>query len=108
MPSPAPRTSDASRDFVTTRKLDQTEVCVYERGTGRPLLLIHGQFGDHLDWEPVLQPLSERYRVIAPDLPGFGDSSKPDASYSAEFFTRHLKLLLDALGVDRAAVAGNS
>ena len=79
-----------------------------DRGRGPALLLIHGMFGDHLDWEPILQPLAERHRVIAVDLPGFGDSEKPDVAYTPEFFTKHLVDLLDALGIEKATVVGNS
>jgi pimeloyl-ACP methyl ester carboxylesterase len=42
-----------------------------------PLVLIHAMFVDFLDWEPVLEPLSQSHRVIAVDLPSFGLSSKP-------------------------------
>lgn len=80
----------------------------YDRGSGPALLLIHGMFGDHLDWEPVLASLAERYRVIAVDLPGFGNSDKPDIDYTAALFTTELIRLLDQLGIQKAAVAGNS
>ena len=80
----------------------------YDRGSGPALLLIHGMFGDHLDWEPVLESLAERRRVIAVDLPGFGDSAKPDIDYSASTFTQQIVKLLDELGIERIAVAGNS
>ena len=80
----------------------------YDRGSGQPLLLIHGMWGDHLDWEPVLEPLSERYRVIAVDLPGFGQSEADHIEYTAAFFTERLQRLLTRLGIDRVAVCGNS
>ena len=47
-------------------------------------------------------------RAYAPDLPGFGGSDKPAADYSPAFFARFVAAYLDALGVERAAVAGNS
>ena len=94
----------------------------YDRGSpaaSGPLLLIHGMFGDHLDWETVLEPLARpsysspgframNHRVIAVDLPGFGDSEKPERDYTAEFFLAVLDELLESLGVERAAVVGNS
>lgn len=79
-----------------------------DRGRGPALLLIHGMFGDHLDWEPILDPLARRYRVIAVDLPGFGASDKPDLDYTPEYFTRHLIELLRELGIGKATVIGNS
>ena len=80
----------------------------WERGSGPVILLVHGMFGDHLDWEPVLAPLAVRHRVLAVDLPGFGASEKPDASYSAEFFVTALAELLDHVSVRRATLVGNS
>src|SRR5258708_14811590 len=80
----------------------------YDRGRGPALVLIHGMFGDHLDWEPVLEGLAERHRVIAVDLPGFGESLKPDIDYDVCVFTLALAELLDRLGIERAVFAGNS
>jgi pimeloyl-ACP methyl ester carboxylesterase len=50
-------------------------------------------FGDFLDWEPVLEPLSQSLRVIAVDFPSFGLSSKPRREYTAEFFVVTLQEL---------------
>jgi pimeloyl-ACP methyl ester carboxylesterase len=79
-----------------------------DAGSGPPLLLLHGMFGDHLDWAPVIEPLSNRFRVIAPDLPGFGGSDKPDAAYDHAFFIGAIRKLLDGLEVDRVTMVGNS
>jgi len=65
-------------------------------------------FGDYLDWEPVLEPLAARHRVIAVDLPGFGASSKPRREYAAEFFVNTLHELFRQLEIKRPIVAGNS
>lgn len=80
----------------------------YERGSGPPLVLVHGMFGDYTDWETVLVPLSQTFRVIAPDLPGFGVSEKPDVSYDAEFFVNWLHAFLDATKIEGAVLVGNS
>jgi pimeloyl-ACP methyl ester carboxylesterase len=57
----------------------------------------------------ALPELSRNYRVYAPDLPGFGDSGKPrTADYTPAFFERFVAAFLDALGIERAAVVGNS
>jgi 2-hydroxy-6-oxonona-2,4-dienedioate hydrolase len=79
-----------------------------ERGSGTPLVLLHGMFGDYLDWAPVVDPLAAHFRVLAPDLPGFGDSDKPDAEFTRELFTSALDEFLLARGVDRCVLAGNS
>ncbi|MBI3670514.1 MAG: alpha/beta fold hydrolase [Acidobacteria bacterium] len=89
-------------------RVQGTRVVCYERGDGPVLLLIHGMFGDHLDWEPALEPLARDHRVLAPDMPGFGESEKPDRNYSAEFFVAALIELLDRLGIERVTLVGNS
>jgi abhydrolase domain-containing protein 6 len=80
----------------------------YERGEGPPLILVHGMFGDFTDWETVLELLSRNFRVIAPDLPGFGRSGKPDVDYNADLFVRWMEALVVVLGVDKATMVGNS
>jgi pimeloyl-ACP methyl ester carboxylesterase len=56
----------------------------------------------------TLWELGSDHHVIAPDLPGFGDSGKPAAIYDPQFFARWLEAFLDAVGVDRAHLVGNS
>lgn len=80
----------------------------YEQGSGSSLVLIHGMFGDHTDWEPALDSLAQNFRVIAPDLPGFGLSDKPDIDYSADFFIRVLHGFLAAVDATPATLVGNS
>jgi pimeloyl-ACP methyl ester carboxylesterase len=77
-------------------------------GEGSPLLLLHGVGDNALDWRWVMPALARTYQVYAPDLPGSGGSAKPPADYSLTFFTRFVGAFLDALGVDRAVVVGNS
>ena len=73
-----------------------------------PLLLVHG-LGDEADtWRHVLPALSAQRRVIAIDLPGFGRSDKPDASYAVPWFAGVLLDLLDTLQIERVALAGHS
>lgn len=82
----------------------------YDAGAGDalPLVLVHG-LGDESDtWRHVLPPLAAHRRVIAPDLPGFGRSDKPDRAYTATFFARTIEQLLLTLGIDRAVLVGSS
>ena len=73
-----------------------------------PVLFIHG-LGDEADtWRHVLPAMPPGWRGLAPDLPGFGRSDKPDASYSIPFFAGVLLALLDSLSIARAAVVGHS
>lgn len=75
---------------------------------GAPLLWIHG-FPFHRGmWAPQLEAFAKDYRVLAPDLRGFGDSELPSNSYTIEDLADDVAALLDAVGVDTAVVAGLS
>jgi pimeloyl-ACP methyl ester carboxylesterase len=77
-------------------------------GSGPVVLLLHGLGCDHTTWEPVLEALSRRYTVIAPDLLGHGQSDKPRADYSLGGYANGMRDLLTVLGVDKATVIGHS
>jgi pimeloyl-ACP methyl ester carboxylesterase len=80
-----------------------------EAGSGPALIAIHGLGATKVSFLTSVAALSKRFRVIAIDLPGFGDSDKPlGASYDARFFARAVVALLDALELDRAHLLGNS
>jgi len=79
-----------------------------EQGAGDPLLLIHGWGGGASNWRRVWPQLAVRYRCIAPDLPGWGDSEKPNAPYTFEWYADWLAALLDARSASPALVAGHS
>jgi pimeloyl-ACP methyl ester carboxylesterase len=80
-----------------------------EAGTGEPVIAIHGLGATKASLLPTVAGLARSFRVIAVDLPGFGDSDKPlGAPYDARFFARSIIALLDALEVDRAHLVGNS
>src|SRR5437764_12508033 len=53
-----------------------------QAGWGPVVVLIHGITGSSVTWEEVIEPLAERYTVIAPDLIGHGESAKPKGDYS--------------------------
>lgn len=80
----------------------------YDRaGTGPPLLLLHGDGESGRSWSAVMPRLAERWDVIAPDLPGFGDSEGHVAP-SPEHLAAWVGDLLDGLGVERAPIVGSS
>lgn len=79
-----------------------------EAGEGPPLVLLHALGESALDWRWVLPDLARTNHVYALDLLGFGGSGKPAVDYSPAFFARSVAAYLDALGVERTAVAGNS
>jgi len=82
-----------------------------EQGSGQPLVLIHGAAPgacSTVSWKPNIQPLAEAgFRVIAYDQPGFGNTGLPD-DHSLEFRVSHAKAFLDALGLGRYHLVGNS
>ncbi len=62
---------------------DGTRVAYREAGTGPALVLLHSLGLSHREWEPVVEPLSERFRLVLPDLPLHGDSEdRPRHPYS--------------------------
>lgn len=80
-----------------------------EAGAGQPIVLLHGLGGTKASFLSSMNWLADSYRVIAVDLPGFGDSVKPiGARYDALYFARSVVKLLDRLGIERAHVIGNS
>jgi pimeloyl-ACP methyl ester carboxylesterase len=83
-------------------------VAYVDEGRGEVLLLLHGMAGSSQTWRSVIKPLSRQFRVIAPDLPGHGESTKPRSDYSLGAFAVLLRDLLDELGVSRATIVGHS
>src|ERR687896_630669 len=85
-------------------------VSILSAGAGPDVLLcLHGLGGTKASFLPTVAALADRYRVVAMDFPGFGDSYKPiGAPYDSEWFARSAFDTLDALGVDAAHVVGNS
>jgi pimeloyl-ACP methyl ester carboxylesterase len=80
------------------------------RGSGTPLVLLHGIGHRWQAWEPVIDTLAEHHDVIAIDLPGFGRSPVPDAGMPAEMSGTVTAVgeFLDGLDLDHPHVAGNS
>lgn len=72
------------------------------------LVLIHGLGASADRWEFVAPILERRYRLIAPDLVGFGYSDKPSADYTPEFFADFLEDLFEDLGLKKMYLMGSS
>ncbi|OZC04165.1 alpha/beta fold hydrolase [Rubricoccus marinus] len=74
-----------------------------------PALFIHGIGASKDHWPPLAKPLAERLRVIAPDLPGFGESDRsPEGDYSMAAQGETVIAIADALGLDRFHLVGQS
>jgi pimeloyl-ACP methyl ester carboxylesterase len=86
------------------------ELSIVTAGVGEAIVCLHGLGGTKASFMPTLRALAPaEYRVVAFDLPGFGDSHKPRrAPYDAAWFAATTLELLDALGLDRAHLIGNS
>ena len=90
-------------------ELHGNRVAYRDAGSGdEVLLLIHGMAGSSETWRAVIPQLSTKYRVVAPDLLGHGQSAKPRSDYSLGAFAVLLRDLLDELGISRATVVGQS
>jgi pimeloyl-ACP methyl ester carboxylesterase len=90
-------------------RLPGRRVSTLTMGSGPDVLLVHGLGGAKSSFFDTAAALSRRYRVHALDLPGFGSSSKPaTAPYTARWFAETVRETMDALGIARAHVAGNS
>src|SRR4051812_6014136 len=81
--------------------------CV-RRGSGPPLVLIHGIGSQWQMWEPVLDRLAREREVVALDLPGFGDSPPLPGTPSVEALARAVADFLGEIGIERPHAAGNS
>ncbi|WP_299025238.1 alpha/beta hydrolase [uncultured Thermanaerothrix sp.] len=74
------------------------------------ILLLHGGGIDSawLSWQPIIPTISENYRVLAPDLPGYGESARPDISYTMAFYVDFVAALLEVLRLERVTLVGVS
>ena len=92
-----------------TVHVDGHDIRYLDSGSGEPLLLIHG-FGANKDnWIEIAPRLFRHFRLIIPDLPGFGDSTRdPDARYDIDTQCERLHQFIDELKFEKVHLAGNS
>ncbi|MGD0624229.1 MAG: alpha/beta fold hydrolase [Thermodesulfobacteriota bacterium] len=84
------------------------EIHYQEKGSGFPLVLIHGLNGDLTAWGLVMPELAKHYRTLALDVRGHGHSGKPDQPYSIQQFSDDLQEFLQRLQVPKAHILGLS
>lgn len=93
-------------------KVGNINVMLHESGIGKstPLLLLHGGGLDSamLSYGNVMPILGEKFHVIAPDLPGYGGTDKPDAPYTREWYQEFLDELIHILGYNQVDLGGLS
>jgi pimeloyl-ACP methyl ester carboxylesterase len=93
----------ASRDA----EIDGAKLHYMTAGSGTPLILLHGYAETSLMWKPIIPLLAERFTVIAPDLPGIGDSDIPANGLDMKSAAIRIHDLAKSLGVQKAEVVGH-
>jgi pimeloyl-ACP methyl ester carboxylesterase len=89
--------------------VDDVQIAYLEGGHGEPLILVHGFGADKDNFTRVAAYLTPHYRVLIPDMPGFGDSSRPDGvSYGIDAQAERLGAFARAVGARRPHLGGNS
>jgi pimeloyl-ACP methyl ester carboxylesterase len=101
---------DPARLRFQTIQTRRGAISTLTAGSGPPVLMLHGLGGTKASFLPTVAALAPRgRRMIAADLPGFGDSDKPlAAAYDAKFFSRAVLALVDEMGFDRVDLIGHS
>ena len=109
MTAPATATSP---EIARTVDVQGVATNYHDVGTGDPVLLIHGSgpgVTAWANWRLTMPVLAQRFRVVAPDVPGFGYTERTEAfRYDLAGWTDHLVALLEALDLPRVHVVGNS
>ena len=93
---------------MATLRIDGTRIHLLDRGRGPAVVLLHAFPLSGEMWRPQIDALADRFRVLAPDLPGFGRSPPARGPVSMASFAELSLGLLDAVGVPEAAVVGLS
>jgi len=90
-----------------TAEIDGAKLHYMTAGHGTPLILLHGYAETSLMWKPIIPVLAERFTVIAPDLPGIGDSDIPADGLDMKNAAVRIHDLAKSLGVQKAEVVGH-
>ncbi|MER2605956.1 MAG: alpha/beta hydrolase [Siculibacillus sp.] len=104
--------SDTDPEIGTAVRTGAFTTNLHDHGSGAPVVLIHGSgpgVSAWANWRGVIPVLRERFRVIAPDMVGFGFTDRPTGiAWTRSTWIRQTIDLLDALGLDRVDLVGNS
>lgn len=103
---------DTNAEIGATVEVHGISTNYHDRGTGAPVLLLHGSgpgVSAYANWRLTLPALAEHARVLAPDVVGFGHTAAPAGfRFDPRSWTGHLLGFLDALDIPRVSVVGNS
>lgn len=97
--------------YKTTVTCGEVPIAVYETGSGPTLVFVHGFVVDHREWQEVALRMSKSFRCVLLDLPGSGNSGRPDPGvypYTREAFAHTMVDALDKLGYRQFMLAGHS
>ncbi|NHU46996.1 alpha/beta fold hydrolase [Rhodococcus opacus] len=93
-------------------RVNGKDIFVADTGTGPPVVLLHGGgpgASGVSNYSRNIEPLAQHFRVLVPDMPGYGRSAKGvDGSDPFGYLADHIRGMLDVLGIDRAHLVGNS
>jgi pimeloyl-ACP methyl ester carboxylesterase len=96
------------REHLCSQLVNGARVNYVEMGQGPPVVLVHGLSGCWQNWLENIPHVARRHRVIALDLPGFGESELPNEEISIPGYGRFVDAFLGEIGVERGAIVGNS
>src|SRR6266496_6422447 len=90
-----------------TAKIDNVDLHYLTAGHGPALILLHGYAETSRMWRPIIPLLAEKFTVIAPDLPGIGESSIPADKIDMISSASRIHSLVRSLGIEKAKVVGH-
>jgi pimeloyl-ACP methyl ester carboxylesterase len=99
----------AEPDGIASRKatVDNLEIHYLTAGQGPAVILLHGYAETSRMWQPIIPLLAKKFTVIAPDLPGIGDSAIPSDKIDMITSAKRIHALVRSLGVEKARVVGH-
>src|SRR5882724_1098261 len=106
---PGPACAEPSDKNIVSRtaKIDNVELHYLTAGHGPAVILLHGYAETSRMWRSIIPLLAEKFTVIAPDLPGIGDSSIPADKIDMLSAANRIHALVRSLGVEKARVVGH-
>ena len=93
---------------MTTTRIDDIQLAYDDAGTGTAVVLIHGYPFNRSLWNEQVEALVDHYRVVTPDLRGFGESDSSEGPATMNRLARDVANLMDQLGIDQAVIGGLS
>ena len=102
---PSPQPPKIESRFADVNGLRMHYLAAGDKGSA--VILIHGYAQNSHMWRPLMKELARTHRVIAPDLRGFGDTTKAESGYDKKTMAQDVHALVRSLGIDKAGIAGH-